>query len=435
LEQIDRSVLTPGNSIVVRGSPTGAKFDINLSYGPDMIHQKPTGDNVALHVSYTGGSRRILLNSFENGHWGNEEQFDAPSIREGAVFEIRIVIEQNHFTIILDGQRLADFNYRMPLDRVQYIYVVGDINLQQLDLGGKSRPARETKAHALEKLDLAPGKAIVVRGSPTGAKFDINLSSGPDMIHLKPTGDNVALHVSYSGGSRRIILNSFENGHWGSEEQHDAASIREGATFEIRIVTEQDRFGIFLDGQRLGDFVFRQPLDQVHYIYIVGDIDLQSLNTGAGAGGTAPHKDNGPAQPAGILPVPYRLKLQQAVTPGQKLVIIGTPNADAARFHVNLYAGHVNAFHYLVNLQEQTVYRDSRTKGEDWDKKGETDTKSGFPYTPGKQFQLVYEVEENAFQVYVDGAHHFTFNHRLPLEKINGLSVEGNVQLQSVKFE
>lgn len=75
------------------------RFDINLAYGPDMVYQKPTGDNVALHVSYSGGSRRIILNSYEGGHWGPEEQYDASSIRDGATFEIRIQIDQGRFGV------------------------------------------------------------------------------------------------------------------------------------------------------------------------------------------------------------------------------------------------------------------------------------------------------------------------------------------------
>lgn len=450
--------LEPGNHIIVRGALVGDKFDINLSLGPDMVYRKSTGDDVALHITYSRGSRNIILNSFERGHWGAEEQFNASFIQEQTPFEIRVTAHPDRFEVFVDDIKLADFFHRLPLQAVRFVCIAGGISLQLVDVGNRSsREQRDTReAHALEKLDpslltpgntlekldpsvLTPGNAIVVRGSPTGAKFDINLAYGPDMVYQKPTGDNVALHVSYSGGSRRIILNSFEGGHWGAEEQFDASSIRDGTTFEIRIQIEQGRFGIILDNQKLADFNFRLPLNQIQYIYIVGDINLQSLDTGA-RGPSQPQGDAarpGPIeQPTGpLLPVPYRLKLPQFFAPGHKLVIVGTPNSDANKFHVNLYAGHLNGFHNLANFKEKTTYRDSRSKGEDWDKKAETDSKSGFPYTPGKQFQLVYAAEEDAFQVYVDGVHHFTYKHRLPPNVIGALGIEGNLKLHDVKFE
>jgi hypothetical protein len=444
--------LEPGNQIVVRGALVGGSFNINLSTGSDPVWQKNSGDDIALHITYSRGSRNIILNSFENGHWQREEQFNGSLIREQALFEIRVLVQSDRYEIFIDNIKLADFQHRIHFQTVKFVYVVGDIHLQLVDVGNRagSRQTRQARPHALEKINpasLTPGNTIVVRGMPKGAKFDINLSVGPDMLWEKPTGDNVALHVSYSGGARRLILNSYENGHWGPEEQYDAASIRDGATFEIRIQIDQGRFGIFLDGQKLGDFNFRLPLEQVEYVYVVGDIDLESLNVGgtseggAGSGGTNGFQQDGstgptvPTVPQPSLPIPYRQKLQKSIQVGQKLVIVGTPNSNAIRFHVNLYAGHLNAFHQMVNFQEKSVTRDSRTKGEDWDHQVQTDTKSGFPYEPGRQFRLVYVVEDGAFQIFVDDSPQFAYEHRLPLAKINGLSIEGDIQLHTVKFE
>lgn len=102
---------------------TPFRFDINLSYGPDILYQKPTGDNVALHVSYSGGARHIILNSFENGHWGPEEQYNASSIQQGAPFEIRILIDQGRFGVrikhLVRGFLGSEGTYRSGLDLLE----------------------------------------------------------------------------------------------------------------------------------------------------------------------------------------------------------------------------------------------------------------------------------------------------------------------------
>lgn len=125
------------------------------------------------------------------------------------------------------------------------------------------RVASENPYLTLLDSPLEPGSEIAVRGALVGNKyvkigsflpndismflcrFDINLSLGPDMVYRKNTGDDVALHISYSRGSAGIILNSFQGGVWQQEEHYDGSSIREEALFEIRIVVQPDRFEVW----------------------------------------------------------------------------------------------------------------------------------------------------------------------------------------------
>lgn len=64
------------------------------------------------------------------------------------------------------------------------------------------------------------------------------------MVYRKNTGDDVALHITYSRGSRNIILNSFRGGAWEQEEHYNGSLIREQAVFEIRVAVQPDRFEV-----------------------------------------------------------------------------------------------------------------------------------------------------------------------------------------------
>jgi len=296
--------LEPGQNIVIRGALTGDKFDINLSVGPDMVYRKHSGDDVALHINYSRGSREIILNTFQQGSWLQEQRENGSLIREQASFELRIFVHPDRFEIFLDNIKLADYAHRIPFNAVQYLYIVDGITLQSVDVGSRGqRQTRDTKVLVNEKLDpsvLTPGNAIVIRGTPTGGNFSINLSVGPDMVYQKHTGDEVALHINYSGGSRRLILNSFEKGYWQNEEQYDAPSINQGVVFELRIEIHSDRFVILLDNQKLADFSYRVSLDKIQYIYIVDDIKVDSLNTGAKAPTQPPAPADTPQPPSDV---------------------------------------------------------------------------------------------------------------------------------------
>jgi galectin-4 len=316
---------------------------------------------------------------------------------------------------------------------------------------------------------LKPESAIVVRGTATGAKFDINLATGPNVTYAAGS-DDIALHLSFRKDKKAFVANSYADGSWNGEEKLDAGGVQQGSLFEIVLAAAEDHFKVYINDNYVGDIRYRSPLDKITHVQIQGELTLSAVEqVGAEKGDESkepeqpdvtpqPEPEPTPPQPkpepeptppapepkpepvptpsGDTAPTPYVLPIPGNFGPGHKLKIVGIPESNAARFHINLYAGFLNAFHYEPRFSEKSVSRDSRKEGEDWDKQVETANKlQTFPYTPEKPFELVYSCEYDAFQVFVDGAHHFDFKHRLPPTQIDAVGIEGDVKLAKVIFE
>jgi len=266
----------------------------------------------------------------------------------------------------------------------------------------------------LAKLDnvIQPGQSLVIRGTPIGQKFDINLTVGPNVQNYM--GEDIGLHFSWRQKEKAIIMNSFEHGSWKKEEKHGGGVIHEGQPFDLRIRAHDDRFEIFLEHKRLADFQHRLPLSTLSHIFITGDVRLQAL-----------------AWEGNYYSMPYRGGFPGNFVVGKKLFVTGLVEKDAKQFAINLYSGNNIAFHYNPRLSEKAVVRNSQTGGT-W---GKEEKEGTIPFSKNKQFDLVIQSEGDALQVYVNGEHHVAFKNRIPPDQIDGLGVTGDLQLQSIAFD
>jgi len=113
------------------------------------------------------------------------------------------------------------------------------------------------------------------------------------------------------------------------------------------------------------------------------------------------------------------------------LFVTGIPDRDAKKFEINLYAGHDIALHYNPRLSDKMVVRNSK-QGSSW---GTEEREGSFPFAKEKQFDIVIVSEGDALQVYVNGEHQSSFKNRIPPHQIDGLGIEGDVQLQAIAFD
>jgi len=266
----------------------------------------------------------------------------------------------------------------------------------------------------LAKLDnsIQPGQSLIVRGVATGKVVDVNLATGPKVEGY--SGDNVALHLSWRQHEKAIVFNTLENGQWKKEERHGGAAIKEGEPFDLRVRAHDDRFEVFLQHKKLADFQYRLPLNTVTYVFVKGDVRLQAL-----------------AWEGNYYPNPYKGGVPGNFGPGKKLFITVLPDKDAKAFAINLYSGNDIAFHLNPRFSEKTVVRNSQKNGS-W----EHEEKEGkFPFTKNKQSDIVIVSDADALQVYVDDEHHSTFKNRVSPNQINGLGIQGDVQLQAIAFD
>ncbi|MGH0182105.1 UNVERIFIED_CONTAM: hypothetical protein FKN15_008946, partial [Acipenser sinensis] len=208
-----------------------------------------------------------------------------------------------------------------------------------------------------------------------------------------------------------------------------------------------------------------------------------SSNFGGPAAPTVP-----PSGPAGALPVPYELPLQAGLMPRLLITIAGETTKNPVRFHFDFLRGTDSVFHFNPRFDEKAVVRNSCLNGR-WgaeerqggfpflpgkqfegmffssrfhfdflrgtdsvfhfnprfDEKavvrnsclngrwGAEERQGGFPFLPGKQFEIKVLCEEAMFKVAVNGLHLLEFRHRFKaLNEVTLLQVQGDIKLSMV---
>lgn len=69
--------------------------------------------------------------------WGDiEERYGGCPIQPGQPYEILVLAQNNCFKIAVNGAHFCEFNHRLPLFRIQYLYILNDTALSYIGLEG-----------------------------------------------------------------------------------------------------------------------------------------------------------------------------------------------------------------------------------------------------------------------------------------------------------
>ena len=114
-------------------SETGVfQFKIGMKVQVDYVN--PTGgwtviwledfkENVVLSFSARVGQKELILNSKEDGKWGDEEKPDGYNFTPGVRQSISLEAEHGHFTIRVNDHDLHHFKYRLPPTSIHKVVV------------------------------------------------------------------------------------------------------------------------------------------------------------------------------------------------------------------------------------------------------------------------------------------------------------------------
>uniref|UniRef100_A0A914ZNH4 Galectin n=1 Tax=Parascaris univalens TaxID=6257 RepID=A0A914ZNH4_PARUN len=133
--------------------------------------------------------------------------------------------------------------------------------------------------------------------------------------------------------------------------------------------------------------------------------------------------------------LPYRSKLTEKIEPGQTLIIKGSSPKDAKRFTVNLhrdtpdFSGSDVPLHISVRFDEGKIVFNCYTKGA-WGK----EERQKIPFKKGDPFDIRIRAHDNKFTVYCDRKEVKEFEHRVPLQWVTHLSIDGDTQIHHVQW-
>ena len=114
---------------------------------------------------------------------------------------------------------------------------------------------------------------------------------------------------------------------------------------------------------------------------------------------------------------------------------------DVLSFEVNFVVGELITVHLIKNgdigfhfnprPDTGVVVRNTRQKGS-W---GPEERKiEEFPFIPGKQFELMFLIDQTDIKVAVNSKHFVSYKHRIPFTSMKIFNVEGDVSIQKIEF-
>ena len=66
---------------------------------------------------------------------------------------------------------------------------------------------------------------------------------------------------------------------------------------------------------------------------------------------------------------------------------------------------------------------------------GPEESFGGFPFMSGQPFEVMVLIDSDHFKIAINGSHFTEFRHRLPLQRITHLSIDGDVTIGSITYE
>ncbi|XP_015262531.1 PREDICTED: galectin-4 [Gekko japonicus] len=121
-------------------------------------------------------------------------------------------------------------------------------------------------------------------------------------------------------------------------------------------------------------------------------------------------------------PVPYGLH------PGMSVYVQGMIPSSTNSFRVNFMYGSDIALHFNPRFKGHDTIVLNTCQGGKWGK----EERHGMPLKLGQHFELIFIVNSDHFQVLVNRNPFCEYKHRLPVDRIQEVNVDGDMELQSL---
>ncbi|XP_006871513.1 PREDICTED: galectin-4 [Chrysochloris asiatica] len=133
--------------------------------------------------------------------------------------------------------------------------------------------------------------------------------------------------------------------------------------------------------------------------------------------------------------LPYNKPIPGGLSPGMSIYIQGMANENMKRFFVNFVVGQAPesdiAFHFNPRFDGWDKVVFNTLQGGHW---GKEEKKRSMPFSKGSNFELVFMVHAEHYKVVVNGNPFYEFEHRIPVQMVTHLQIDGDLELQSINF-
>lgn len=127
---------------------------------------------------------------------------------------------------------------------------------------------------------------------------------------------------------------------------------------------------------------------------------------------------------------PFDEPIPQGVIPGKQISISGHVRPGADRFSFNLMGPGGYVLHINPRMADGYVVRNHEMNG-NW---GEEEKDGPMPFVAGAPYNVVISVEHDRYRVAVNGHPTFEFLHRIPMEQVERLFIDGDVDVNRIVY-
>ncbi|XP_073707059.1 uncharacterized protein lgals4 [Garra rufa] len=464
--------LKEGMALYLQGViPSNAdQFQLNFKTG------QSNNDDIAFHFK-PRMDQKIVMNSFRNGGWEAEESVLHNPFKKGEAFDMFTLIRSEGYQVYVNGKELYTFKHRIPLEKVSALNISGDVAVilsgfiknwstsslvtsKITSLGSLHGALSTVQSELLQPIQnpnlpyvghisggLKEGMGLYLQGVvPTNAdKFELNFKTG------QSNNDDIAFHFNPQM-DKKVAMNSFRNGRWEAEENVSDNPFKKGQAFEMFIVIKSEGYVVYVNGKEQYTFKHRIPLEKVSMLNINGDVFVnlfgfiqnwskssfvtkvksRTVHLGSSRWDLSTIQSE-VLQPVQNPTIPYVGPISGGLREGMALYLQGVVPTNANQFKINFKTGptdkHDTAFHFNPRMGSRVAMNSFRT--------GKWETEQSFsdnPFKQGKDFKMFFVIKSEGYQVYVNGEEQYTFKHRIPLEKVTTLNINGDVVMNLFGF-
>jgi hypothetical protein len=133
--------------------------------------------------------------------------------------------------------------------------------------------------------------------------------------------------------------------------------------------------------------------------------------------------------------IPYRGPIPFGLQEGKIIEIQGVSPIGADSFAINLQTGldpqSDRALHLSVRFHGRAVVRNALIRNA----YGREERVGIFPFNQGQEFNIKILVERHAYRIAVNERHCWEFSHRIPIERVHSMFIEGHVQIHRIDYQ
>ncbi|KAJ8280295.1 hypothetical protein GJAV_G00052870 [Gymnothorax javanicus] len=405
--------LSPGACLVFQGTvhDTIDRFHINLRCGQIRC------SDIALHFNPRFKHCEVVVMNIYRHGWKREERVQKMPFTKGGSFELVFVITPEGYQVLVNGSFFYLFKHRIPVQRVRAIEIGGAVSIQSVNIIRMSTPYKQPISCTLK-----PGMLLTFQGTvPHRAdRFSINLLCG------EQEGCDNAFHFNPRFVGNVLVLNTFQNGGWQTEQRPGKMPFARGASFELVIAVTAEGYQIIVNGDIIDMFAHRIPVERVTSLAIYKDVSIYDIDIAEGEPGGIP------ICPGGLegMIIPHVRPI--TVRPGMSLLFQGMIPTEKCRFAINFRCGETNiALHFNPRFDSEVVVVFNSFDGSGWQNE---ERPSKMPFRLGESFELFILVKAQGYQIIVNGCKFHFFKHRIPLDQVTTLEITKDVILHNIEI-